>query len=105
MTNIISRINLVESQFDNIYIITTDNGLIIDLFEFEKPIIGSTIEYNTDNVTLDNCTSMNGSVFYVEKKGINVTFGGLLGYIPVNKIILNNSNIKFVYKLYLISNA
>jgi hypothetical protein len=84
-----SVIKHVESEFDNIYRITTENGLILDIPETKKPEIGTKIEYriNIDITDLDhNYITMNGTVFSTNNVGVLISFGGLLGTIPLNEI-------------------
>lgn len=72
----------VESTFENVYRITTENGIILDIPEKDRPNVGTSIEYAVGH-TLDNSTIMNGFVFHTNGKYIYVSFGGLLGSIPI----------------------
>ncbi len=100
----------VESEFDNIYRITTDSGIWIDIFEFDKPQIGSKIEIhgigaNSDDTNSNSkCyTKMNGIVYHVSKDGFYVSFGGLLGYFPLSGEISTPGVGESIYVSYLLS--
>jgi len=93
----------VESEFDNIYRITAENGLILDIPEKKQPPIGSVIEYIIDiNDIIDTkhvsgYTIMNGIIFKTNTSEIIVSFGGLLANIPLDetlKRIIKNQTIK-----------
>lgn len=103
MTTFKSKIKLIESEFNDIYRITTENGLVLDIPENKKPIIGSSIEYNI-NMGINNpeYTMMNGDIFSITDKGILVSFGGLLGSIPLDNTTKKNiqNAISLSYKLY-----
>src|SRR4029078_6155622 len=99
-----SVIKQVESEFDDVYRITTENGLVLDVPETKKPVIGSKIEYRI-NMDIDilnsDYTIMNGIVFNKNNTGIIVSFGGLLGTIPLvdeKKVIKEEVCLSF--KLY-----
>ncbi len=105
-TPINTIIKQIESEFDDIYRITTENGLILDISENKKPDIGSRIEYyiNDTPKNLDNnYVIMNGIFFETNSIGIIVSFGGLLGNIPMTETAKNNisnhSNVCLIYKL------
>jgi len=76
----------VQSEFDDIYRITTENGLVLDISEKKSPAIGSSFEYYLDNEDKEdkNYITMNGQIFGITENGILVSFGGLLGNIPCN---------------------
>jgi hypothetical protein len=85
MSIIKTIIKQVDSEFDDIYRITTDNGLILDISENEAPIIGSIIEYTINNPEYSigpKHTIMNGTIFSTTKDTTIVSFGGLMGTIP-----------------------
>ena len=99
MEIIITKIKEVKSDFDDVYRITTENGLILDVLEKKPPIIGSSIEYFISDSPIEynnykEYTIMNGILFNNHESGIFVSFGGLLGNIPVDlktKNILSDS--------------
>ena len=74
-----STITKVESEFDDVYRITTDNGLILDIFEKTKPVVGQKIEYSLGQ---GQGTTMNGIVFAKTGNSVNASFGGFLASIP-----------------------
>jgi hypothetical protein len=86
-----SVIKQVESEFDDIYRIMTENGLVLDIHETKKPAIGSKIIYRLRDVCVVDTdfdyTIMNGIVFGTNNIGILVSFGGLLGTIPLDDSI------------------
>lgn len=89
----ISKIKQVESEFENIYRITAENGLILDIPETDKPVIGSSIEYSFLETETEfngeaggpGYTIMNGILYSINNETILVSFGGLLGNIPYDK--------------------
>ncbi len=83
-TSTTSVIKHIESEFDDVYRITTENGLILDIFETNAPEIGTKIEYRINDAKSDNYVIMNGIVFNSNDVGILVSFGGLLGTIPMD---------------------
>jgi len=98
----VGKIISIESEFDNIYRITTNDGLILDIFEHVKPIIGGEIEYNFGKNIVDipsNFNIMNGIVYNVSPGKILVSFGGLLGSIPVTDFFSKDEEITLIYKL------
>lgn len=99
----ISIIKQVESEFDGIYRITTENGLILDVSEKTKPKIDSSIEYCLENVGTKDHVIMNGTFFDVSLTGIFVSFGGLMGnipFLPKDKQKLNlMKDIRLSYKI------
>lgn len=99
----ITTIKYIESEFDDIYRITTENGLILDICEGSKPEINTHIEYHIEN-NLDKIkegyTIMNGIIFSKENNSIFVSFGGLLGNIPVDENINLNDEITLSYRLF-----
>lgn len=102
MIKIVSNITNIESNFENIYRITTENGLIIDIFE--DNINNSKIEYiveNDINTAYSNTeyTIMNGIIYERNNNVIYVSFGGLLASIPLCDGINFENNIIFKYKL------
>ena len=102
MSFFVSVIKQVESEFDDIYRITTENGLILDIPENKKPVIGSSIEYHiNDDKNNSGYTIMNGIVYNIHNTGILVSFGGLLGNIPLDETIKKTikENISLSYKL------
>jgi hypothetical protein len=101
--NIVTKIKQVKSEFDDIYRITTENGLILDIFESNAPKIDSEIEYCITNCTTNDkdFTIMNGIIYGTNDTGIYVSFGGLLANIPLdekNKKSLSNA-ITIIYRL------
>lgn len=98
----VTVIRKVESEFDDIYRITTENGLVLDIPETKKPTVGSMIEYHVNtNKTYDSkeYTIMNGILFGSNEIGILVSFGGLLGNIPSKKESKVQEHVMLVYKL------
>lgn len=96
------KIVSLHSEFENIYRITTEHGLIIDIFVTDNdviPAIGLELRYcintcnNRDNNRDNNSnngdnnsavTVMNGIIYEIEhdSRTIYVSFGGLLAKIP-----------------------
>lgn len=107
MKNIITVIKKVESEFEDIYRITAENGLILDVSEIIKPKIGTIIEYSvntnsTENIDYKNYSEyciMNGILYNIHNTGILVSFGGLLGNIPLEEKNNLSENIEFFYRL------
>ena len=92
-----TKIKEVESEFDGIYRITCENGLILDIPEDKKPLIGSRFEYkiNATNDPIYFTTMMNGIIFDVSDTNILVSFGGLLGNIPLIEASLGNISLSY----------
>jgi hypothetical protein len=108
MSTFVSTIKHVESEFNDIYRITTENGLILDIPETKMPEIGTEISYqissdhSSDHGFLNSdYTIMNGTVFNTNNVGILVSFGGLLGTIPMDESArkLVKEEISLCYKL------
>ena len=100
MTNFTSIIKQVETEFDNIYRITAENGLVLDISENKKPNIGSKIEYYINNSTIETVyTIMNGIIFNKHDTGILVSFGGLLANIPIHSSEIKTEYISLSYKI------
>jgi hypothetical protein len=108
----ITKIKQIESEFDDIYRITCENGLILDISESSKPVIGSSIEYFINleseslknrgyNINTDGYTIMNGIIYNNNTIGVLVSFGGLLGNIPNDLLIKNllTDTISIIYRL------
>ena len=101
----VTTIKQVDSEFDDIYRITTENGLVLDISENKKPSIGSSLEYyiNDSKDHGSAYTIMNGIPFGAGPTGVFVSFGGLLGNIPLDettkKTIMNSSNVSLTYRL------
>ncbi len=107
MESTITVINKVDSEFDDIYRITTENGLVLDISEEKAPLIGSYIEYSL-LITAQQCnfpnekyTIMNGILYNIHNTGILVSFGGLLGNIPLSEEIKKtlSDSVSIVYYL------
>ena len=104
-----STIKQVDSEFDDIYRITTENGLILDIFQNNKPIIGSIILYyilhekdyinHSEYINSSEYTIMNGNIFNISAASILVSFGGLLGDIPFTDKTNLTENITLIYKI------
>jgi hypothetical protein len=107
MSITVTTIKQVDSEFDDIYRITTENGLILDIPEIKPPSIGSNIEYYINDVTDrgNDYTVMNGIFFVENTNSVLVSFGGLLANIPVDettkKTIIANPSVSLTYKLLL----
>ena len=103
MSHYTSAIKQVESEFDDIYRITATNGLVLDILESEKPKIGSNILYyiNPDKDYGPEYTIMNGIIYMINNKSILVSFGGLLGNIPLDESTKKTikENVLLTYKL------
>ncbi len=96
-----SVIKQIDCEFDDIYRITAENGLVLDISEIKKPTIGSRIEYYIDD-NIDcgpTYTIMNGIFFGVNAHGILVSFGGLLGNIPVSSEKIKE-NVTLIYRIF-----
>jgi hypothetical protein len=93
-----------ETDFNNIYRITSEDGLILDIYETTKPLVNQQFKYkiysdnDSDKMNTD-CTIMNGIVFEKNEDFINVSFGGLLSKIPNSSQFLIGSPITIVYSL------
>ncbi len=97
-----SRIIKVETYFENIYRISTENGLILDIFESEAPDETTFIEYSVvinEKINDLHKTIMNGTVFHTQNNCINVSFGGLLGNIPYNNFPKDQTTVTLIYEL------
>lgn len=84
--DVVTVIRKVESEFDDIYRITTENGLVLDIPETKKPQIESMFEYHinqTDKYDNKEYTIMHGIFFNSGPNNIFVSFGGLLASIPI----------------------
>ncbi len=96
----------LESEFNNIYRITTENGLILDIYESKKPELLSIIEYSINKEIDATNVTMNGIIYEFDSTSIYVSFGGLLGKIPrdtINSFNSDNFTISISYKLCHIS--
>lgn len=76
-----SKIINVSSEFENVYRIETENGLILDIFEENAPKIGHIFNYTLELNNTYPCI-MNGVVFGVQGNNSLVSFGGFLGSVP-----------------------
>lgn len=102
MSTFTSTIKQIESEFDDVYRITAENGLVLDIPENNKPVIGSKIKYSIDTKEDSHeYTIMNGIVFNTNNTGVYVSFGGLLGNIPLDDKMKKNikNNLCLSYKL------
>jgi len=83
-----TTVKQVECEFDDIYRITCENGLVLDISEDSAPKVGSEIEYSVYSIpsaVSTGFTLMNGILFQTSPVNILVSFGGLLGDIPVTE--------------------
>jgi hypothetical protein len=107
---ITTKIKQINSEFDDIYRITTENGLILDISEVKKPEIDSIIKYYINNNDYNNYndykgyTIMNGIVYNIHDNGILVSFGGLLGNIPLDEKIKNELSLNSITIVYCLQN-
>jgi len=93
-----SVITKVESEFDDVYRITTKDGLIIDIYEEKRPEIGTIFEYEI-NANNNSSTIMNGIVFSSSSNDtIQASFGGFLATVPACSLSVG-SPITIVYNL------
>lgn len=95
MTVYSSEIKHVSSEFEGVYRIKTLEGLILDIPEETQPKIGSHIQYSIVKNS-DFPTTLNGIVFGDSENGTLVSFGGLLGHIPLK---IKEEEISLSYKL------
>jgi len=96
ITTIVTK---VTSEFENTYRITTENGLILDIYDIVAPKIGSKFIYRTalnytDTNYDDDYIIMNGTTF---KKNI-VSFGGFLGFIPTLEDVEDTTCVSIMYR-------
>jgi hypothetical protein len=95
-----AKILEISSMFPNIYRISTDNGIIIDIFEENKP--SGTIKYSINSEHNNYDTELYGTVYSINNDAVYISFGGLIGYFPKKLIdfpIDNKHNITFKYSL------
>jgi hypothetical protein len=54
--------------------------MIIDTFEYNRPVVGDSIRYSLTKNTNDDMydTELNGTVYEMETKWVYISFGGLL---------------------------
>lgn len=104
-----TKIIKVEYEFDKIYRITTENNIVLDIYEpFEKPKINDIFEYcfgnNIDNhpkeidETNNEYTVMNGTVVEDNSTCTTISFGGFLGTIPLN-IKIFSEKVSLYYRI------
>lgn len=93
-----SKIKEVSNIFKNIYRITLENDMIVDVYENIIPSVGSLFSYeifdkveNTEYIG----TEMSGYVYKTTNKETYVSFGGLLCKIP--KVIEYEKNLVMRY--------
>ncbi len=96
-----SKIVNILNMFKNIYRLTLENGMIIDIYENKSPCINSIFSYkifnNYENKNFVG-TVMNGYIYKTTKNETYASFGGLLCKIP--KIIeYENKHITINYDL------
>lgn len=99
-----TKIIKIESEFDDVYRITTEDGIIVDIPEKITPKIGQQIEYyGTDSkfpaTRLSDFTIMYGNQMNTildDENYIIVSFGGLLGKFPKNLFI---DDLIFYYRI------
>ena len=84
-----SPITGIDKNFDNIFRINCQNGIILDIYSpNEGPSIGQIFKFSFNtNTSLTNTSSttntMNGIIFgYNNSTEIYISFGGLLGKFP-----------------------
>jgi hypothetical protein len=85
MTNIKSKIMEISNVFKNIYRITLENKMVVDIYENISPSIGSLFSYEIFNKINDNKyigTEMSGHIYKTTQQETYVSFGGLLSKIP-----------------------
>jgi hypothetical protein len=94
----------VESEFNGIYRVKTNNGMIIDLMENNKPNLGSKLEYslffdgNNYSTIPKQHTVMNGIIYRKNHSCVYVSFGGLLSVIPFeNPNWLTSDTVSIIY--------
>ena len=94
-----TNITNVSSLFLNIYRITTADGIILDIYEETKPIIGDMFEYVFGTMLVDKKSEMNGYVFKNQDNYTYISFGGLIGKFPTSIIKANiGDNVFLCYK-------
>ncbi len=76
-----AKIKDINSLFPNVYRVILENDMILDIFEYVKPVIGDSVKYllskNTNNEKYD--TELNGTVYDDDgTKWLYISFGGLL---------------------------
>lgn len=79
---VVTKIIKVESTFDSIYRITTEDGLVLDVMTEEPPRMESMFEYTVNDPRTDDGVIMNGTVYIKGESKTYVSFGGLICIIP-----------------------
>ncbi len=74
------KIKEINSLFPGVYRVIFENDMILDMFEYNMPVIGDSIRYSLSKNTNDEKydTELNGSVYDTETKWVYISFGGLL---------------------------
>ncbi len=77
------KIKEINSTFPNIHRLILENEMILDVFEYNKPVIGHSVKYYfyktidcNDKDVYD--TELNGDVYDKETKWVYISFKGLL---------------------------
>ena len=75
-----AKIKEINSLFPNIYRVILENDMILDTFEYIRPVIGDSIRYSLSKNTNDEKydTELNGTVYDTVTKWVYISFGGLL---------------------------
>lgn len=90
-----SKIISIETLFSNIYRLTLENKIIIDIYENESPKINSLFIYkknNTKSMLQDMKVHMSGKIYKKTDNTTYISFGGLLCSMPINLIELQNDD-------------
>lgn len=105
----VSAIVNVSKEFDNVYRVTTESNIVVDIHECGCDIdidsiskcklmyaITDDINKNMDDTY---STKMNGIVYKLEKECVYVSFGGLLASIKVDSTVSVGKYVTFYYNL------
>jgi hypothetical protein len=84
-----SKITSIDTLFSNVYRLTLENKMIIDIYETESPKINSLFIYkiyekniNTDSMLFDTDVYMSGKIYKRTDDIVYISFGGLLCSMP-----------------------
>ena len=96
-----AKIKEINSLFPNVYRVILENDMILDTFEYNRPVIGDSIRYSLGKNTNDEKydTELNGTVYDTETKWVYISFGGLL-CTPLKEDVLDLKLFDDVYLKY-----
>lgn len=76
-----AKIKEINSLFPNVYRVILENGMILDTFEYNRPVVGDNVKYlfSKNNNSEKYETELNGTVYDDDGiKWLYISFGGLL---------------------------